>query len=257
MIDSYLTQLGCNDKEKKIYMMLIKIGAQPASVIAKKCHFDRITTYKNAKRLVEKGLIKIYYHNSIQFFGIESFEHLKTAAQEKEEKFHQLVDDFPTIKNLLRSMKSEEGLIPQLEIFEDEAGIKRLFRDLLFEVKENGLHQIRMLTSNTFEEQIGNVKLSKFINEFFAEIRKQRLDLEIYEASGNLIAERLHRVNSKDFNPEKIPAARGTTNIFLAGNTLYIACYQDSQIGLKIKQTQVAQIFHFLFNFIGKHVEVE
>ena len=117
------------------------------------------------------------------------------------------------------------------------------------------MKQIRMLTSNTFEERLGETPLSTFIQEFYEEVTKKKLDLEIYEASGSLIPERLKKLSIEEFTPERLPAARGTTNIFIVGSAVYLACYKDSQIGLKIQQSEIAQMFHFLFDVAGRGVE--
>lgn len=254
MINQYLEKIGLNEKEIKIYITLAEIGVQPASIVAKKCDYDRVTTYKNLKKMVDNGFIKIYYRNNIQCFGIESFENLKIIAKEKAKKFDSLIDKFPLADKVLKSLQGEESHIPKLEIFEGEIGIKKFFKDLMYEVKNEDLKQVRMITSNTFEEKLGDVPLSKFVNEFYSEIKRRRIDLEIFEASGTLIPERLKKVGLKDFTPEKLPAARGTTNIFIAGHAVYIACYQKTQIGLKIKQSEISQIFHFLFDFVDKNV---
>jgi len=252
MLKDYLLQLGFTDKECLIYTTLAEIGIQPASTIAKRCKLDRVTTYKNLKRLADRDFVKTYYRNGIQSFGIESFANIQSYLAEKKEKFDDLIDEFPQVENLLKSMKGSTDVIPKLQIFEGEAGIKRFFRDILFEMKKEGIRQIRMLTSNTFDEQLGNVSLSVYIEDFFEKVKEQNYDLEIFEASGTLIPERLQKVSAKDFDPHKLPAARGTTNIFIAGSSVYIAYYKESQIGLKIKQSEVSQIFHFIFDFMAK-----
>ena len=171
MIQSYLEQIGFNDKEQKIYLTLSEIGIQPASVVARKCNLDRVTTYKNLKKLVHRGFVKAYYRDNIQCFGIENFENLQGFIKDKIHFFQDLQEKFPVMEKLLVSLKGEESLIPKLQMFEGEAGIKSFFRDLLHEIKSEGLHQIRMLTSNTFDERLGDVSLSKFVHEFFQEIQ--------------------------------------------------------------------------------------
>lgn len=250
MIDQYLTKIGMNEKEKAIYLTLVEVGVQPASIVARKCKLDRVTTYKNLKKMADKGFVKMYYRDSVQCFGIESFDTLQTYLKERINNFESLIEEFPMAENFLKTLKAEESLIPKLQIFEGESGIKSFFRDLLFEAKEQKLRRICMLTSNTFEERLGEVPLSKFVDEFFSEVQRRKLDLDILEASGTLVPERIRKVSFQDFRPEKFPAARGTTNVFLVGHAVYIACYGSSQIGLKIKQSEISQIFHFLFDFI-------
>lgn len=256
MLQSYLQHLGLNEKERMLYLTLAELGIQPASVIARHCHLDRVTTYKNLKKLADLSLVKVYSRDNVQCFGIESFENLQGYVKEKMSFFENLLEEYPMAENLLKSLKGDEDLIPKLQIFEGEAGIKSFFRDLLFEIKRENLHQLRMLTSNTFEERLGDVPLSRFVEDFFKELKLRKIQLEIYEAAGNLIPEHLRKISFEEFDPSRLPAARGTTNIFIAGHAVYVSCYKTSQIGLKIKQSDISQIFHFLFDFIGKKINL-
>jgi sugar-specific transcriptional regulator TrmB len=252
MLQGYLQRIGLDPKEQSIYMTLAQIGVAPASVVARKCGLDRVTTYKHLKKLAERGLVKIYYEKSIQCFGVEDFESIQSYLKERMSDTKELLDQFPTAMNVLRSFAGEGQLIPKLQIFEGEAGIKSCFRDLLFEAREQKLKQIRMLTSNTFEEKLGEVPLSKFVRELFADIRKSGIEVQMFEASGTLIPERLRRVPFEQVNPDRLPGARGATNIFIVGKVVYLTCYRDSQIGLKIKHAEISQIFHFLFDLVGR-----
>ncbi len=255
MIQEYLESVGLDGKERKIYLALAQIGVQPASVVARKCDLDRVTTYKHLKKLAERGLVKIYYERSIQCFGIESFENIQAYLKERMSGYSELIDQFPIAANLLRTIKGEGQLIPKLQIFEGETGMRNCFRDLLFEAKEQKLGQIRMLTSNTFDERLGDVPLSKFVRGLFADIQKSNIDMEMFEASGTLLPERIRRVSPQSVNLDKLPAARGTTTIFVVGQVVYLTCYKHSQIGLKIKHAEISQMFHFLLDIMAKVAE--
>ncbi len=255
MIEDFLTAFGCTEKEKILYMTLAEIGTQPASVVARKCGMDRVTAYKNLKRLVERGFLKIHFHNDIQCFGISNPEVLRMHLREKQESISGLMEKFPLFEKSLNALQGHIELMPRLEVFEGEAGIRRLFRDLLFEIRSEHLRQIRMLTSNTFEERLGDVPLSKYVEGFFRELKSMNIDLEVYEATGDLIPYTIDSVPMEEFNPEKLPAAKGTTNIFLAGHSVYLMCYKTGQIGIKIKQSEISQMFHFLLDLIMKNSE--
>lgn len=254
MLNTYLSKLGLTEKEVAIYTALNVLGIQPASVIAKHCKLDRVTTYKNLKKLNNRGFVKMYSRGNVQCFGVGEITALHSMLQEKLESTRELLNEFDTVSQILKSLQSTIQLVPQIQIFEGETGIKNFFRDILFEIQDGNLKQVRMFTSNTFEERLGEIPLSKFIKEFFREIKKSRVDLEIFEAVGGFIPECVRKVSFTEFDPEKRPAARGTTNIFLVGSVVFIACYKTSQIGLKIKQSEISQIFHFLFDVMRGNV---
>lgn len=252
MLTQYLEKLDFTEKERTIYMVLAELGVQPASVIARRCNLDRVTTYKHLKKLSERGFVETYFRDGVQCFGIESFDAIEEHLKDGVEKYEELMEQFPTALNLLKSIKSQEDIIPKLQMFEGEAGIKSLFRDMLHELTAGELKQLRMLSSNTFEEWVGDEPLSKTVKEFFHDLGKQHIEVELFEATGGLIPEHVRGIPFEKLDLGNLPIARGTTNIFLAGHTVYLATYKGGQVGLKIKQAELSQIFHFIFDLLGR-----
>ncbi|MDD5623543.1 MAG: helix-turn-helix domain-containing protein [Candidatus Peribacteraceae bacterium] len=250
MLSQYLQKLGFDEKDTSIYLSLAEMGIQPASVIARKCGLDRVTVYKHLKRLVDRGFIKVYVQRAVQCFGIESYDQLRTYLEERTETDRKLLSEFDTALSVLKSLCDAEALVPRLRIFEGESGIKAFFRDLLFEASEQKIRQVRMLTSNTFDERLGDRSLARYVREFYSDMRGHAIDLDVIEATGTLVPERLENVRAGSFDPDKFPASRGTTNIFLVGSAVYLACYRDTPIGLKIQHREMAQMFHFLFDML-------
>lgn len=254
MLKEYLGKLGLNDREQSLYLALARVGVQPASVIARRMNEDRVVTYKYLKRLESLGLTKVYIRDGIQYFGITGAEGLKAYLQEREYAITELSSHIPEAEAELKQITRGEGFVPTVQVFQGKSGMKAMFRDLLFEAKHEGVVRIRMMTSNTFDQQMGSTSLAKFTEEFFQDAQKASLAIEMLEASGTLIPEYIRRLDPLHFNPREFPAARGATNVFLVGMTLYLACYGDSLIGLKLKQEQMSQIFHFFFDAIGKNL---
>jgi DNA-binding Lrp family transcriptional regulator len=252
MLQDFLTRLGLTEKDRAIFIALAELGVQPASTVARRCKMDRVSTYKHLKRLAEEGYINVFSRDGIQCFGVAGTGALQAQVQDHITSYEALLKEVPLIEKVLQGMTGGGSLVPEVEIFEGKAGMKGLLRDLLFEMKQQELGVIRMLTSNTFEERPGAMTSAGFMDEFFAEVRKRKLDIEILEASGTLLPERVRRVFLHEFHPEHIAAARGATNVLLAGTVVYITCYRDSQIGLKIKQGEMSQLFHFFFDMLTK-----
>ncbi len=252
MLNDYLQRLGLSQKESRVYIALVTIGMQPASVLARKIGEDRVVTYKYLKKLSSQGLVKVFIRDGVQYFGTTGSEGIASFLNEQSASIYELSASVPDIDTELKKLGRNDGFAPVIQVFEGKAGIKSLFRDLLFEAKKEKVLRIRMLTSNTFEQQMGSVSLTKFMGEFFKDAKKAKLGIEIVEASGTLLPEYIRRIDPQHFDPDEFPAARGATNVFLAGTALYLACYGDSQVGLKIKQEQMSQIFHFFFDVIAK-----
>lgn len=255
MLKEYLNQIGLTDKEITLYLALTEVGVQPASVLARRCNLDRVSTYKHLKKMADRGFLNVYVRDGVQCFGVAGSDGFKSAITERIASSQKLLKQTAEVESILRSLTRGDAVLPNIEIFEGETGIKRLFRDMLFEVKTQKLRQIRMMTSNTFAQKLGNVPLSRFMGEFFREVRDAGLSMDITEASGTSIPERVHTLTREELRLEELPAARGTVNMFLVGSAVYIACYTDTQIGLKIKQDEMSQMFHFFLDMLRKQAE--
>ncbi len=254
MIKEYLAKLGLNDKEQSIYLTLAGLGVQPASIIAARLKQDRVVTYKHLKKLESMGLVKVFLRDGIQCFGITGTDGIKSHLEDRSQVVQEMTNLVPSIETELKQLMRGEGFVPTVQVFQGTSGIKSLFRDILFEAKNEGILRIRMITSNTFDQQMGSIALSKFMGDFFRDAQVSKLGIEIIEASGTLLPEYIRRIDPRHFDPDEFPAARGATTVFLVGTALYLACYGDSQVGLKIKQEQMSQIFHFFFDAISKNL---
>jgi len=191
----------------------------------------------------------------MQHFSVEQFDRIEDYLKQQSASYSSLLEQYPLMEQLLRARNQEQSNIPKLQIFEGDSGIKQFFRDMLYELKQKNIKEVRMLASNTFEERLGDASLATYAEEFYTDIQAHNISLDVFEATGSLIPERLKRSTQRDFDPSNLPAARGTTNMFVIGNIVYIACYHNSPIGLKIDHLEISQIFHFLFDFIGKRIE--
>ncbi|MDD5055810.1 MAG: helix-turn-helix domain-containing protein [Candidatus Peribacteraceae bacterium] len=254
MLDRYLTDLGLTDKEQKIFLALTELGLQPASVVARHCSLDRVTTYKHLKKLSELGLVKIYYTHAIQHFGVEGPEAIERLLREREEHVKSLIEEFPTIAKQFAALSGEGQSLPRVQVFEGTNGIKSCFRDVLSELKVQEIRQVRLLSINTFHDRLESVPLSKFMSEFRRAVDLEGIDMDILEATGTIVPERMERRHMKDFDFSSLPAAGGATHILLAGAAVYLLTFKQTQIGLKIRQQEMAQVFHFLFDLAGKSV---
>jgi DNA-binding Lrp family transcriptional regulator len=251
MLREFLSSLGLSDKETQIVLALAELGTQPASAVARRAALDRVTAYKNLRKLADRGLVRIYYRDAVQCFGLESLEVIEGLLREHAEKAQEIADRFPTAAQLLKSLGGHGAEIPKLEIFEGNRGMQGFFRNLLQEIEQHGIRQVRVLTSNTYEEKIADEKLRTTLETFFVDIRKRGIGIEFFEATGGMVPEQLRRLPST-LSPEDLLRSQGTTNVFLAGTAVYLASYRGNKIGLKVQHHDLSQIFHFLFDLLGK-----
>jgi len=69
MLSGIFKILGLASKDERIYIAALKLGPQPASVIARKACTKRVDTYNHLKDLCEKGVFIMEIKNSIMYFS--------------------------------------------------------------------------------------------------------------------------------------------------------------------------------------------
>ena len=96
-------EIGLNEKECKIYLNLLQIGSQAASVIAKRAELPRSSTFFHLDNLVKKGFVKKHNKNNIQYFSAISPEEIENILMRQENKIkdqiHQLREFLPLLNN--------------------------------------------------------------------------------------------------------------------------------------------------------------
>ena len=81
-----LKQLGLQEKEIKVYLVILKLGSLPAQMIASETDIKRTTVYLVLEKLKKIGLVgEIIEKNKKLFFAEKPEKLLKIARQKKKE----------------------------------------------------------------------------------------------------------------------------------------------------------------------------
>jgi sugar-specific transcriptional regulator TrmB len=134
LLDS-LKKVGFSEKEALVYTHLIRLGAQPASVIAEKAEINRTTTYDIIETLTKKGLISSIKKDGITYFkALDPKELLNYLEREKVEHVKQLEKQQKEIETLLPaliSLENPESTKPKVTFYEGEKGMRQAYEDTL------------------------------------------------------------------------------------------------------------------------------
>ena len=135
MILEALRKIGFSDKEAKVYMHLIRLGAQPASVISEKAEINRTTTYDIIESLTKKGLLSSIKKGGITYFkALDPKELLNYLEREKVEHIKALEKQQKEIESLLPalvSLENPESTKPKVSFYEGEKGLRQAYEDTL------------------------------------------------------------------------------------------------------------------------------
>ena len=150
---STLSGIGLNLNESVVLGTLLKGGPMYASRVGKEAHLNRTTTYGVLHELIEKGLVsKVKARSATQFQAISPEllpEYIAKRRQDLVEKEKELRDTIPQ----LLLLRSKGSVLPKVQFFEGEEGVKQAYEDTLDNNKEKFLRDITGIDAvfNRFE----------------------------------------------------------------------------------------------------------
>ena len=135
MILETLQKIGFSDKEAKVYTALIRLGAQPVSVISERTEINRTTSYDIIESLTKKGLVSSVKKGSITYFkALDPKELLSYLEREKAEtvkKIEKQQDEIEQLLPALISLENPESTKPKVTFYEGEKGLRQAYEDTL------------------------------------------------------------------------------------------------------------------------------
>lgn len=139
-----LVNLGFEEREAKIYLLLLKAGDMPALQIARTTKIDRTTIYDILERLISKGLISSYTKNKAKQFRAILPNKLLAHFKEKYSSLERIIPELNNSKN-----SSSEKVI--CELFQGKDGLKTILSEFIKTAREYKVIGIK----NEYEEILG------------------------------------------------------------------------------------------------------
>jgi len=132
-----LQAFGLSEPEATIYLALLEIGPQPASVIAKKAGLKRGHTYNLLTVLLGKGVLQEFVKDRVKYFTCSSplvlVSLLERRGEEIEGKKRTLIQVIPDLERIRNPMTVQ----PKVRLFQGIDGIKEIYEDTLRENDPN------------------------------------------------------------------------------------------------------------------------
>jgi len=178
MVEQLLKSLGFSGKEIQVYLAALRLGMQPASVLAKHVKMNRVTTYVICRKLIEKGVANVVTRRNVQYFTVEKPDALIRYAehqkQEWERKKVAVEKHLPEFSVYLQEYSS----VPKVRFYEGEEGIKTVYEDTL---KFGGVIRA-FLTVDTIPEGIKGF----LMDEYMPALKKKKIKSEIIAADSEV-----------------------------------------------------------------------
>lgn len=249
----FFQELGFDEKTTNVFFNVIKLGAQPASVIAKHAKLDRTTTYRILKTLSRKKFIVESQHKAVTVFYLDKISDISHYIEKQKKQMETMSREFEYIIPELSAMRSSVQELPKIQIYEGHERLDLFFRDIVSRAREQNLLLIRILGSNTFFQKLERKEMGETIIDFRKDLEKNAIESEILIAQGNLTREWLTQLHTFEAMAN-LPAAGGATNVILVGESIFMVSFRDFPVAIRIDHPDMAQTMHFLFDRSKKNV---
>lgn len=140
MLDEILNAFSLNQKEKNIFQLLLELGNQPASIIAKRSSLSRNTVRGILDKLVRVGIVVRSRRVNTNYYCTEKKQNLIRLLNQRKENISLEIDNqIDIIKNHgeILDSKSKGQNRPQITFYDGYDGLKKVYEDTL--TAENGL----------------------------------------------------------------------------------------------------------------------
>lgn len=119
-----LKDFGLSEKEGKIYLANLELGATTIQELARKSEVKRTTVYTVIEELKKKGLVSEVKKGIKTLFVPEDPEKLARLTEEREKRLKEMLPELKSIYNLVPKK-------PRVRFYEGVEGIKSIFDDVL------------------------------------------------------------------------------------------------------------------------------
>jgi HTH-type transcriptional regulator, sugar sensing transcriptional regulator len=240
---TFLEKLGLSEKEAKVYLAALELGASPVHKIAKEAGVNRATTYFILESLSKLGLISSYEKDKKAFFSAESPKYLEKYLEIKEQE---LKSSRTELKNLMPELEAIHNAVdkkPVVRFFEGKEGIEAI-EDELYELTEKGSTIYTMANLDDvysafpdYSKDRSKIRINKGIH------LKQ-----IYNSKQGAIRKKYDKksLRSSRFVPREKYPIDISFNI-IPGKAVRIVTYKEGLNGISIRNPLIANSLKTLF----------
>jgi len=259
MLDEELIKLGLSEKEAKVYLGAIQLGASTVQKISQKSQVNRATTYVIIESLMRMGLMSTFEEGRKTFYVaekprrlVEFYKNKKTRLDEKIERLSEIVPE-------LNSLYNDHSDRPRVKYYEGSEGLLAIYDD--FESTLSGGQEILIFTPIDDFKKIKKPQMSQRIEKFRDKRLKKGVRARtIYSsASGRdeIFEESIRKLGEEILFLEKDKSGLNglDAGLNVYGNKVFLFSYQGKRGGVLIESQSVANLLGGIFEIVWSHLK--
>ena len=129
-IDQFLSSIGLEPLESKLYITALSFGTVPASVLANKLEIPRSTARYICEQLIRKKLMVETKKGNTKLFTTENPTKLASILYDEEMFLKQKQNQLPFVTKTLQKIYNPHTSIPDVTFYDGDDGVEKMLMDL-------------------------------------------------------------------------------------------------------------------------------
>ncbi|MBA4336804.1 hypothetical protein C0416_03460 [bacterium] len=257
MLEGILKKIGLNAKEAHVYLSLLELGSQPASVIGKKASINRSTTYLILDSLISKGYVNEHVRADVKYFAAADPQVIVQNLEQQEHSINENRKDFVTLLPDFYALTNPLSIKPKIRFYEGEEGVKRAMNDTLNSTEP-------LCSWSAFDSWLkAGPTLSKYIKDY-AKLRVEKYKIPIKvivpdtpDVRKYLLEQYPPILAKKDplmeirWVPKDVPIFHNETNIY-DDKVSIVSLAKNELLGVVIESHEIAKLHKAMFQMAWK-----
>lgn len=248
MYEKELQNLGLSEKESKVYVTALELGAETAQNIAKQSGINRATTYVQIESLKQKGLMSEFEKGKKTYYVAEDPNRLQNFLTSLEKELNLKKTEVNSVLPGLISIFEGMGEKPRVRFFEGIEGARAMHHDLL--TTKNKVTQGFLYLDDLFQS------FPEYQQEFTKyRIQKRITSHIIYTQKSGPREDEVDKKQlreAKFIDSKKFPIA---ATITLYDDKVAISTYKAKPFGVIIKNKHIADTIKAIFYWMWENIK--
>ena len=242
-----LQDLGLSEKEARVYLAALELGATTADKLAKQAKIKRPTAYVQLESLMKMGLMSTYEEGKKTMFAPESPELLKRLLANQQENLRTKESELSNMLPALMQQFASAGERPVVRFFPGKEGVA-VAREEVLATKDKNIYIIFS------PEKLSQVFSQKYLDEDSDRRRSLGIHSKVIFTYKEYFAHAgVDELTERRYlPPSELPL---TVDIFIFDDKVAVHSLEGSMFGLIIQSSQIVRSLKLIFDFLWIHAK--
>ena len=164
-MEEIFRDLGFSEREIKVYLALLELGATTVGPIAAKTRLQHSKVYQTLEKLIDRGLVSFIIKSKTKYFQAQNPKQILNILKEKEKRFSEIL---PKLKQKQENSKEKQIAT----VYEGYKAIKSMFDLILEELDKNSYYYVFAFKDDYLTSKLA----SRFLRNIHMQLSEKKVD---------------------------------------------------------------------------------